>query len=260
MAAYTGKNVVIIGGTQGIGLATAKLFLSHGAKVVVTGRRREPVAAAKQELGAAALVLQSDITSLDAHANLERLAEQHLGSGEVIDLLFLNVGYANLSPVSEMTEDLFDRHFNTNTRGPIFLAKRMIPHMRPGGAIVFTTSVSVDQGHPGMAVYSASKAAIYSFVQTLAAELARGKDGKEGIRVNCVSPGFVDTPTLGVVDAPKEAVAAFADLGRQSTPLARIARPEEVAKAVAFLGFDATFTTGTEFLMDGGLRHLVLAH
>ncbi|KMU77907.1 3-oxoacyl reductase 1 [Coccidioides immitis RMSCC 3703] len=152
-----------------------------------------------------------------------------------------------------MTEDLFDRHFNTNTRGPIFLAKRMIPHMRPGGAIVFTTSVSVDQGHPGMAVYSASKAAIYSFVQTLAAELARGKDGKEGIRVNCVSPGFVDTPTLGVVDAPKEAVAAFADLGRQSTPLARIARPEEVAKAVAFLGFDATFTTGTEFLMDGGV-------
>lgn len=107
-----------------------------------------------------------------------------------------------------------------------------------------------------MALYSASKAAVYSFVQTLAAELAHGTDGKDGIRVNSISPGFVDTPTMGVVGASKQDRETFAEIGKKTTPMGRIAGMDEVAKAVLFLAFDATFTTGTEFLMDGGSRYL----
>lgn len=160
--------------------------------------------------------------------------------------------YANLVPFKSVTEEDFDRHFNTNTHGPFFIAQRLTSYIRPGGSIVFTASVSI----PGMAAYSASKAAIYSLVQTLAAELAGGQGGKEGIRVNAVSPGFVDTPTMGIIGASKEHKAAFAEIGAKTSPMGRIARPTEIAKAALFLGFDATYTTGVEFVADGGSRYL----
>lgn len=258
MATYTSKTAVIIGGTHGIGLSTAKLLIAGGARVVITGRRREPVAAAKVELnGVSALVVQSDITSRAAHAELRSQVEEYLGGSRgVIDLLFVNAGYAILGPFMEVTEEAFDRTFNTNTRGAFFVTQTLIPLVKPGGSIVFTTSVSIGAGYPGMATYSASKAAVYSLVQTMASELVKGKDGQPGIRVNAVSPGFVDTPTGGVIEESQEHVDLFKDIGAKTTPIGRISTAEEVAKAVLFLAFDATYTTGIEYVMDGGSRFL----
>ncbi|EGD92107.1 hypothetical protein H112_00396 [Trichophyton rubrum D6] len=262
MATYCGKNAVIIGGSHGIGLEVAKTLVSQGARMVVSGRRAEPVEAAARELdglvAGAALVVQSDITCMKSHGELEDLVKQHLlvDGDSSIDFLFINAAYANLVPFKSVTEEDFDKHFNTNTRGPFFIAQRLIPYIRQGGSIVFTTSVSIGTGYPGMAAYSASKAAVYSIVQTLAAELASGESGKEGIRVNAVSPGFVDTPTMGIIGATKEDKEAFAKIGAQTSPMGRIAKPIEIAKAALFLGFDATYTTGIEFVADGGSRYL----
>lgn len=277
MPPYTNKTAIIIGGSHGIGLATAKALLSNGAKVLVTGRRLEPVEAARAELSeytsssadAALVVVQSDITARAAHEEVQAHAERHFrassggsggGGAAMIDLLFINAGYASFAPFTAATEESYDRTFNTNTRGAFFLAQRLTSLIRPGGAIVFTTSVSIGAGYPGMALYSASKAATYSFVQTMAAELARGSPFSssigEGIRVNAVSPGFVDTPTMGVAGTSPEQLDQFAAIGAKTTPMGRIATPEEVARAVLFLGFEATFTTGVELLMDGGARFL----
>lgn len=263
MGPYSGKNAIVLGGTHGIGLATVKALLAGGARIILTGRRLEAVESARAELNndADALVLQSDITSLAAHQEVKDAALRHFGASTgddtpVIDLLFINVGHGASSFLATETEETYDFSFNVNTRGPFFAAQRLTPLVRPGGSIIFTTSVSIAQGVPSLLVYSACKAAILSFAQTMAAELAQGKDGKPGIRVNTISPGFVNTPTLGFADASPEQRKEFVDLGTKVTPMGRIATPEEVAKAVLFLAFDATFTTGTEFLMDGGMRYL----
>ncbi|KAK2808721.1 hypothetical protein FQN50_004392 [Emmonsiellopsis sp. PD_5] len=275
MSLYTGKTALIIGGTHGIGLATAKLLLHHGATVLITGNRPEPIAAAQAELSTltsnspnTATIIQFDITSTASLTPLQTAVETHLGGGgglgkeKSIDLLFINSGFAALLPTTATSEESFDRILNTNTRGPFFLAQRFAPAVKPGGSILFTTSTSITTGIPGMAAYSASKAAIYSFVQTLAAEMAHAArkegegEGEEAVRVNAISPGYVDTPTLGVVGISGEERREFVEVGKKLTPMGRIARVEEVARAVVFMGFEATFSTGSEFLMDGGLRYL----
>lgn len=251
MAIYAGKTAVIIGGTQGIGLATAQLLVNQGAKVVVTGRSASSIEATGQQLGSAALVVKSDLTYTtdESYSGLESSISSHLGAE--VDLVFVNAGYALLQPFTDVTEESFDTAFTTNVRGAFFVAKRLAPRVRTGGAIVFTTSVSNQSGFPGMAVYSASKAAVRSLVQTLAAELAT-----KSVRVNAVSPGFVKTPSMGVTGVSPDDVAAFEKLGADSAPMGRVGLPEEIAKAVVFMGFEATFSTGTELLVDGGLSQL----
>ncbi|RDW61171.1 putative short chain dehydrogenase [Aspergillus mulundensis] len=244
--ANTGKSAVIVGGTHGIGLATAQLLIETGAKVLVTGRSQPPIDAAKAQLGDKAHVVQSDITSL---SNIEKLVEETKSVfADHIDFIYINAGYALLEPFTAVSEEAFNKTMSTNVFGAFFVAQKISPLVRDGGAIVFTTSVSAKQGIPGMATYSASKAAVNSLVQTLAAELA----GRQ-IRVNAVSPGFVRTPTMGVSGVTPEDLVAFEEEGTKATPLGRIGTPEEVARAVVFLAFDATFTTATDLAVDGGL-------
>ncbi|KAL4950593.1 hypothetical protein BDW69DRAFT_202034 [Aspergillus filifer] len=244
---YSGKNAVIIGGTHGMGLATATLLISQGAKVILTGRSEAPIESAKARLGEKAHVLQCDITSL---ANIEKPVDEVklLLDGENIDFLFLNAGYAALEPFESVTETSFARTLNTNLFGTFFTAQKFTPFIREAGAIVFTSSVSARFGFPGMAIYSASKAAVSSLVQTLAAELAPRQ-----IRVSAVAPGFVKTPTMGISGVSAEELLGFEEDGAKITPLGRIASAEEIAKVAAFLAFEATFTTGSEVLVDGGL-------
>ncbi|KAL5358133.1 hypothetical protein BJX96DRAFT_163549 [Aspergillus floccosus] len=249
MSTISNKKAVVIGGTHGIGLATAQLLLQQGVQVLVTGRSPQPIESAKQQLGSNAHVVPCDIRSLKEITELVHQTEARLG--DQIDLLFVNAGYAHLDAFTEVTEETFHRTFGTNVFGAFFTAQRLAPLVRQGGSIIFTTSVANKKGIPGMSVYSASKAAVHSLVQTLAAELA-GRN----IRVNAVSPGFIKTPTMGTAGLPSEALAAFEEEGVRTTPLGRIGDPEEVAKAVVFLAFDATFTTGSELVMDGGLVSL----
>ncbi|KAL4943450.1 hypothetical protein BDV06DRAFT_189805 [Aspergillus oleicola] len=244
---YIEKNAVMIGGTHGMGHATATLLISQGAKLILTGRSQGPVESAKAQLGDKAHVLQCDITSL---ANIEKLVKEvntHL-VGDKIDFLFLNAGYASLEPFESVTDASFTRTVSTNLFGAFFAAHKFVPFIRDGGAMVFTSCVSAKFGFPGMTVYSASKAAVSSLVQTLAAELTPRQ-----IRVTAVAPGFVETPTMGVSGVSAEEMLDFEAEGAKITPLGRIASAEEVAKVAVFLAFEATFTTGSEVFIDGGL-------
>lgn len=243
MDAYAGRKAVITGGTIGMGLATARALLDGGAEVVVTGHRH--VEDAARDLGPRATVVRSDASSTSGVDALGTLVAQRFGQ---VDAVFVNAGVAWPEPFDQVSEASFDAMFAVNTRGAFFTAQRLAPLVRDGGAFVFTTSVATSGGSPGMSVYSASKAALRSFTKVLAAELL-----PRGIRVNALSPGFIATPTLGVTRATEEELAAFGRLGDQITPMRRHGTAEEVARAALFLAFEATFTTGAELPVDGGL-------
>jgi NAD(P)-dependent dehydrogenase (short-subunit alcohol dehydrogenase family) len=241
---YAKKKAVVIGGTHGMGLAIVKALLEGGAAVLLTGRNEQNLEAARGELGSRAHVVRSDAASMADVDALGALVEERLGR---VDVVFVNVGYSKLEPFEQVTEASYDRQFDTNTKGAFFTVQRLAPLVREGGAVVFTTSVANETGTPGMSVYAGSKAALRSFAKGFAAELL-----PRGIRVNAVSPGFIRTPTMGV-EATEAERAAFAEEGDRLTPMGRNGSPEEVARAALFLAFDATFTTGVELPVDGGI-------
>lgn len=242
---YQDKKAVIVGGTHGIGLATAKMLVNEGVRIVVTGRNLTGLNDARGVLGDDASVIRSDASSISDIENLADTIGRQLGA---IDLLHVNVGICELEPFEQVTEASFDRQFAVNTRGAFFTVQRLAPLMRQGGAIVMTSSVADEGAEPGMSVYSATKAALMSFTSGFAAELA-----PLGIRVNAVSPGFIDTPTKGVASLSAADRQAFKEAGDAITPMKRNGTPDEVARAVLFLGFEATFTTGAKLAVDGGL-------
>ncbi|MFF3753546.1 SDR family NAD(P)-dependent oxidoreductase [Streptomyces sp. NPDC002018] len=245
MGTYTGRKAVVIGGSMGIGLAIAERLVAGGAEALVTGRDPGHLKEAAERLGPSARVIGSDLADPSAAAALGETVEETLGQ---VDLLFVNAGIARLAPVEMVTEEEYDRLFAVNTRGTFFTVQRLIPLLREGGAIVFTTSVADTMGVPGMGVYAATKAALWSFAQTLASELVG-----RGIRVNAVAPGYTDTPGIGVQGITDEEREEFKRIGDEQTPMRRHASPDEVARAAVFLAVDATFTTGVKLAVDGGL-------
>jgi NAD(P)-dependent dehydrogenase (short-subunit alcohol dehydrogenase family) len=167
-----------------------------------------------------------------------------------IDLLFLNAGITGFAAFPDVTAQDYDRLFAVNVRGPYTLVQELAPVLHDGGAVVVTTSVADVKGLSGSSVYAATKAALRSLVRSFARELLG-----RGIRVNAVSPGPVDT---GILERTLPAAVAEAtrEQMRSVNPMQRFGRPEEVAAAVAFLGFDATFTNGSELVVDGGASQL----
>ncbi len=248
---YQGKNAVIIGGTHGMGLATANLLLEGGAKVLITGRNPANIETARKTLGGQAHAVQSDASDMNDIALLGAIVGQRLGQ---IDFLHVNVGVAELEPFEKVTEASYDRQFSTNTKGAFFTVQRLSPIIREGGSIVMTSSVADEGAEPGMSVYSATKAALVSFASGFAVEML-----PRGIRVNVVSPGFIDTPTKGVAGLSTDDREAFKEIGNQVTPMKRNGTAEEVARAVLFLAFEATFTTGSKLAVDGGLGQKISA-
>ncbi|MFE2757498.1 SDR family oxidoreductase [Actinosynnema sp. NPDC059335] len=244
MSRFAGKKAVISGGTHGMGLAVAKALLAGGAEVLITGREGKNLEAAREELGERAHVVACDVTDVAQLRAVGDVVKEKLGQ---VDFVHVNAGYAKLEPLEAVTEEVFDRTFGVNTKGAFFTTQVLAPLVKDGGAIVFTTSIANNGGTAGMSVYAGAKAAVRSFVQVFAAELVG-----RGIRVNAVSPGFIDTPSMGV-DASAQERQEFSELGDQITPMKRHGSPEEVAAAVLYLGFDATFTTGHELVADGGL-------
>lgn len=245
MSRYADKKAVVIGGTHGIGLAIAAALVNGGAEVVVTGRDETKVAKAAAELGSGPSVVRSDVTSAADIAALGDLVSERLGH---VDFLFVNAGTATLEPIVAVTEDSYDSQFAVNTKGAFFTVQRLLPVMSDGGAIVFTSSIADEGGQPTMGVYSATKAALFSFAQVLAAELLPRR-----IRVNAVSPGFIDTPSMGAPGLTPEQRAEFQVIGDEMTPMKRHGSAEEVAAAALFLAAEATFTTGVKLPVDGGL-------
>ena len=244
MSNYEGKRVVITGGTSGIGLATAKMLDAGGARVLVTGRTPASLAAAAAALGPRALVDQRDVADVDG------LADRAAAAFGGVDLLVLNAGATVAAPIEDTTGEQYDDLFAVNTRAPFFTVQRFLPLMPAGSAVVLTTSIANRKGIATTSVYSATKAALRSMTRTFAAELV-----DRGIRVNAVSPGPVDT---GILERsmPAEAASEFLAAQRAQNPMRRLGEPEEVAKAIVFLAFDATYTTGAELTVDGGASQL----
>ena len=248
MERYEAKRAVIIGGTSGMGLATAKMLLDGGARVLVTGRSQAGLESAQKELGNDAIVVSSDARSL---TDIDALASRVKAEFDTFDLLFVNAGFSTPAPLESMTEAVYDEMFNLNAKGPLFAVQKLTPLINRGGAVVLTTSIANVKGMPGNAAYGAAKAALRSFARTLAAELLPRE-----IRVNAVTPGPTDTPIIGKMFPDKDAVAQLREKMIGMTPMKRFGTSEEVAEAVLFLAFDATFTTGAELPVDGGMSQL----
>ena len=245
MGQLTGKRAVITGGTTGIGLATAQLFLQEGAQVAITGQNPERVEEARRTLGPGVLAVRSDAGSISDTENT--IAEVGRAFGG-IDVLFLNAGIAKFGPFAQVTEVLFDEQFAVNVKGVLFTIQKADPLLLPGASVIVTTSAANRIGVPGSTVYAASKAAARSLVRVLAAELA-----VRNIRVNAISPGPIETPIMGKSGlSPEQQQAALAALVA-NVPLGRSGQADEIAKIALFLASDgATYVTGAEISADGG--------
>jgi len=238
---FTNKNVVITGGTTGIGFATAKAFVNAGANVWITGRNNANLEKAAAEINSTKLkTVVSDTSVVADIAILEKAITE---SGTQLDVLFLNAGIAVFAPIDQVTEADFDAQFNTNVKGHFFTLQKLLPHLADGSAVVFTSSTVATAANLGASVYSATKGALNKIAQIAANELAPRK-----IRVNIVSPGPVATPGLEKA-VPEDAKGHLA----AATALQRLGHPDEIAKTVLFLASDdASFINGTELLADGG--------
>ena len=249
MNRFEGKTALITGGTTGIGLATAKLFIDEGARVIVTGRAATTIKSAQAELGENAIVVRSDATSFSDMDALAALVKERFGK---LDVLFVNAGYGQWIPFEQVTEEVYDEMLNLNAKGPYFITQKLVPLMPEGSSVVFTTSLANVKAVPALSAYGAAKAALRSMTRSLAGELA-----PRGIRVNAVNPGPIgETDILQKVGMPKEAKDQVYVQMAESVPMKRLGQPEEIAKAVAYLAIDATFTTGAEIPVDGGWSQL----
>ncbi|WGQ09125.1 SDR family oxidoreductase [Pedobacter gandavensis] len=244
---FTNKNVVITGGTTGIGLATAKAFISAGANVWITSRNTENLQKAAAEINSQKLfTVVSDTSKLEDILILEKAVADHENK---LDVLFLNAGIAAFEPIEKVTEASFDAQFNTNVKGHFFTLQKLLPYLTDGAAVVFTSSTVATAANSGASVYSATKGALNKIAQIAANELAGRK-----IRVNIVSPGPILTPGLENA-VPSEAKEFLAS----ATALQRLGAPDEIAKTVLFLASDAaSFITGTEIIADGGYLNYAL--
>lgn len=238
------KVAIVTGGNSGIGYAAAAELTAKGAKVIVTGRNKEALTKAETELNVTGIVAdQSDLKSLD---NLVLQVKEKFGK---IDIVFLNAGIASFAPVDSASEEHYDSIMNVNVKGTYFTVQKLLPILNDGGSIIFNTSVNAHLAMPNSSVYAASKAAVLSLNKVFAVELASRK-----IRVNAVSPGPVETPLYGKLGLEKAEVDGFGALLGQKILLKRFAQASEIAKTVGFLASDdASFITGSEIVVDGGL-------
>lgn len=244
---FTNKNVVITGGTTGIGLATAKAFINAGARVWITGRNAENLKKAADEIGSDKLkTIISDTANLTGITVLEKAIAE---SREKLDVLFLNASIAIFAPIAQASEADFDAQFNTNVKGPYFTLQKLMPFLNNGAAVVFTSSTVASVANLATSAYSATKGALNKIAQIAANELADRK-----IRVNIISPGPVQTPGLELA-VPQEAKAYLA----AATALQRLGDADEIAKTVLFIASDdASFINGTELIVDGGFVNYAL--
>jgi NAD(P)-dependent dehydrogenase (short-subunit alcohol dehydrogenase family) len=246
MSRLQGKRALITGGTSGIGLETAKLFVAEGARVIVTGVNPDSIAKAKVELGNDVLVVSADSADVNAQKALAQTVKEHFGQ---LDIAFLNAGISMYMPIEVWTEEKFDRIYDINVKGPYFLMQALLPVFASSASVVFNTSVNAHTGPVNSSVYGSTKAALLNMSKTLSNELL-----SRGIRINAVSPGPVDTPLYDKAGIPVEYHDQVMKDIVATIPAGRFGKPQEVAQAVLYFASDeSAWTVGSEIIVDGGV-------
>ena len=239
-----GKIAVVTGGSAGIGLGAAKRFAEEGAQVFITGRRQSELDKAAAAIGSNATAIQGDASKL---ADIDRIYAKVKALAGRIDVLLVNAGFYEVGTLGEITEEHFDKTFNTNVRGLLFTAQKALPLLADGASVILTGSIATIKGFPSLSVYSASKAAVRSFARSWIADLTG-----RGIRINVLSPGTTETPGLAnlMTEAQKAGAVAL-------VPLGRIGTPDDLGKAAVFLASDdSAYITGIELFVDGGAAQI----
>lgn len=238
------KNTValVTGATTGIGFSIARKLRDRGVTVIATGVDASRIEEASKALGKAVTFIQADFRDRSAVDRLfANIATRHCH----LDMLFANAGVGVVAPL----EDVMDRLFAVNFKGVYVAMQKAVPLMSRGASITLTTSFLNETGTPGFSVLSATKAAVRSLARSVGAELA-----PRGIRVNAVSPGPIGTPFHGKLGLDEQQLKAAATDIEAAIPLGRFGEADEVADAAIFLGSpEASFITGTELVVDGGL-------
>ena len=249
MGKLDGKIALITGGSSGIGLATAKRFVAEGAYVFVTGRREAELNAAVKDIGKNIKALKGDVSNLGNLDGILSVIRQDKGR---LDIVFANAGVAKFAALGQITEELYDFHFNINVKGMLFTVQKALPLITNGGSIILASSIVGSKGLGMNSVYAATKAVARSFARTWTTDLKPRR-----VRVNAISPGSIDTPGLDGLLASAPAGEERRKMISTATPLGRLGTADEIAKAAVFLASDdASYITGIDLFVDGGFAQV----
>ena len=240
MGKLDGKVAVITGGSSGMALSSAQLFVEEGAYVFIMGRSQKTLDEAVELIGRNVTGVQGDAANLEDLDHLFDTVKLNKGS---IDVLYASAGMGEAAKLGDITEEHFDKIFGLNTRGTLFTVQKALPLFNNGGSIFLTGSIASIKGWPDWSVYAASKAALHAYARVWLSEL---KDRQ--IRVNVLSPGQIATPIQEKL-FDKETKAQFEAL----IPRGKMGRPTEIATVALFLASDdSSYVNGMELCVDGG--------
>lgn len=244
-----GKVALITGGSDGIGFATAKLFVEEGAYVFITGRRQKELDQAVKKIGKNVTGIQGDVSKL---ADLDRLYAEIKKQKGHLDILFANAGVYEFFHIETATESHYHKMFDINVKGLVFTVQKALPLMNNGGSIILNASVAASKGITGISIYSGTKAAVRSFARTWSVDLKKRK-----IRVNAISPGVIETEGTNAMQLDEEQERQFVERILNAIPMERKGVPIEIANAALFLASnDSSYVTGTELFVDGGVAQV----
>ncbi len=249
MGKLAGKIALITGGNSGMGLETARLFAAQGAKVIITGRRKEDLDSAVKSIGNGVVGIAGDVSKL---SDLDALYASIQQSHGALDIVFANAGVGEVAPLGSVTEAHFDKHFDINVKGLFFTVQKALPLIRDGGSVILNASIAASKGMEAFSVYSATKAAVRSFARSWTTDLKARK-----IRVNAISPGPIETPIFGKMGLTPDQIHGFGTAITAQVPMGRMGKPSEIASAALFLASeDSSYISGIELTVDGGMAQV----
>ncbi|MFD1604488.1 SDR family oxidoreductase [Flavobacterium artemisiae] len=248
------KITVITGGNSGIGYGIAEAFSKEGALGTITGRNSETLHNAVASLGNNFIGIPGDVTNND---NLENIFQKTFDKFGKIDVVVVNAGGivdgVPMGTISEVTEESYNKYMDLNLKSAYFTVQKSLPYLNDGASVILIGSSAAHRAAPGMAVYSAAKAAIISLAKGLSLDLLSRK-----IRVNALSPGSIDTPVFEKL-VPQEHLKQVKQMWIDITPAGRQGVPSDIGNAAVFLASDeSSFIVGTEILSDGGMTNISL--